>query len=174
MSQLQGELEALKSKNTKLEVERKQLQLKTEQLQLQVAQLQAEKSLVTDANSQLVIENHSLSVSLHHSLTSLQASKFGVNLIQIDDEKTCFYTGLATFGLFLSLYEALKLYHTAALNINHFFATLLYLRLRCPMTDLGARLQKDSKSTFSRIFHSWIETMYHNLQHLVYWPDIVL
>jgi len=107
-------------------------------------------------------------LGISQSLTTLQASKFGVNLIL---NNTCYYTGLATYDLFLSLYNMLKPFHVGVANINHFFATLLYLRLSTPMIDLRTRLQKDSKSTVSRMFHSWIETMHHNLRPLVTWPD---
>ena len=73
--------------------------------------------------------------------------------------------------MFVSLFELLKPFCGGAANIDHFFATLLYLGLHTPMIDLGTRLQKDSKSTVSRIFHSWIDMMYHNLRPLVSWPD---
>ena len=171
VSQLQEELATVKCEKSKLEMEKKELELKAEELRSRVAQLEAENSQVAIANSQLVVQCHHLSESLNQSLTTLQASKFGVNLILNNDEKTSFYTGLATYDLFLSLYNMLKPFHTGVANINHFFATLLYLRLRTPMVDLGTRLQKESKSTVSRMFHSWIETMYHNLRPLVAWPD---
>ena len=171
VSQLQEEITTVRREKSKLEREKKELEEKTQELWSRVAQLEAEKSLVAIANSQLVIQNHHLSVSLNQSLTTQQASEFGANLILNNDEKTCFYTGLATYDLFLSLYNLLKPFHSGVLNINHFFATLLYLRLRTPMIDLGTRLQKGSKSTVSRLVHSWIETMYRNLQPLVSWPD---
>ena len=40
------------------------------------------------------------------------------------------------------------------------------------MDDLASRFQLDSRSTVSRIFHSWLDTMYQNLQPLVTWPDM--
>ena len=123
------------------------------------------------ANSQLAAQNHHLSLSLSRSESALCASRFGANLIAGDNSKTRFYTGLPTYDVFVSLFELLKPFRGGAANIDHFFATLLYLRLHTPMIDLGTRLQIDSKSTVSRMFHSWIDTMYHNLRPLISWPD---
>ena len=47
----------------------------------------------------------------------------------------------------------------------------MYLRLHTPMDGLAYRF-KISKSQVSHLFHSWMDTMYCNLQPLVTWPDM--
>ena len=49
-------------------------------------------------NSQLVLDN-----------SHLQAQKFGANLIQHDNKKTLFYTGLPTYKIFSTLFYLLQL-----------------------------------------------------------------
>ena len=172
VSQLQQEVATVQRKNGELEVENKELREKVIELSLRVIGLEAEQLTVAGSHSQLAAQNHHLSLSLSQSVSALRASRFGENLIIAgDNSKTRFYTGLPTYELFVSLFNLLKPFHNGATNIDNFFATLVYLRLHTPMVDLGTRLQKDSKSTVSRMFHSWIDTMYHNLRPLVSWPD---
>ena len=51
---------------------------------------------------------------LRHQLlcvnTELNEARFGANVIANNDDKTCFYTGLPRFALFLTLYDIVKPY----------------------------------------------------------------
>lgn len=143
-------------------------------LKAELRNLKEENMLLISQNTQLALANSHLQASLSHSITNVQVFKFGANLILENDRKTCFYTGLPTYKVFRTLFDLLHPYHSflqcSVSNIDHFFATLVYLRLHTPMEDLATRLQI-SQPNVSRMFHSWIDTMYHNLQPLVTWPD---
>ena len=110
-------------------------------------------------NSQLVLDN-----------SHLQAQKFGANLIQDDNKKkTLYYTGLPTYNIFSTLFDLLQPYSLCwpgTPSIDECFAVLIYFRLHKPMDDLAYRF-KISKSRVSHLFHSWMDTMYCNLQHLL-------
>ena len=83
--------------------------------------------------------------------------QFGAENIRDDDAKTCFYTGLPTFTLFI-IFDLLKGYAPGvpeSKGINKFFAVLIKLRLNTPMKDLAYRL-KCSEPHFSTIFHKWL------------------
>ena len=84
----------------------------------------------------------------------------------------CFYTGLPTFTLFITLFGLLKSYARVLPESKGFFAVLVKLRLNTPMKDLAYRLHC-SEPHFSTIFHKWLHNiiMHHNLQQLVKWPD---
>ena len=144
-------------------------------LKAELRNLKEENMLSISQNTQLALANSHLQASLSHSITNIQAFKFGANLILENDRKTCFYvyTGLPTYKVFRTLFD-LHPYHSflqrSVPNIDHFFATLVYLHLHTPVEDLAPQLQI-SQPNVSCMFHSWIETMYHNLQPLVTWPD---
>ena len=145
-------------------------------LKAELRNLKEENMLSISQNTQLALANSHLQASLSHSITNIQAFKFGANLILENDRKTCFYvyTGLPTYKVFCTLFDLLHPYHSflqfSLPNIDHFFATLVYLHLHTPVEDLATQLQI-SQPNVSCMFHSWIETMYHNLQPLVTWPD---
>ncbi len=162
-SRTSEQLRALEKDKEKLESKCASLVLENERLSSQYTQLLAANFQAVSRNTELTLEN-----------SHLRAQKFGSSLIEKDDNKTLFYTGLPTYKLFSTLFDLLQpyysLYRHGTPNIDHFFAVLVYLRLHTPMDDLAYRLQI-SKSRVSRLFHSWMDTMYCNLQPLVTWPD---
>ena len=178
ISQLQEDVKSLEDEKIKLMENKRDLEDKNKELHEQNKELLTQNSQLEVGTAQAAILNHHLNVQnqhllvlLNHSASTLQALRFGVCNIANDDKKTCFYTGLPTYDVFFALYNLLKPYHNGVPNIDHFFASLVYLRLHTPMEDLASRLCVDSKSTVSRMFHSWIDTMYQHLQPLVAWPD---
>ena len=75
-----------------------------------------------------------------HLENQLRCAKFGAENIRDDDAKTCFYTGLPTFTLFITLFDLLKGYAPGmpeSKGINKIFAVLIKLRLNTPMKDLA-------------------------------------
>ena len=97
--------------------------------------------------------------------SQLKSEKFGAESIRDDDAKTCFYTGLPTFTLFITLFGLLKNYAHAlpeSKGMDEFFAVLVKLRLNTPMKDLAYHLHC-SEPHFSGIFHKWLHIMHHNL-----------
>ena len=54
--------------------------------------------------------NATLSQENAHLENQLRCAKFGAENIRDDDDKTCFYTGLPTFTLFITLFDLLKGY----------------------------------------------------------------
>ena len=117
---------------------------------------------------------NSILTQLRDSLESqIKRERFGGESIRDDDAKTCFYTGLPTFTLFITLLNILKSYAQVipeSKGMNEFFAVLVKLRLNLPMKDLAYRLNC-SESNFSNIFHKWLHIMHHNLSQLIKWPD---
>lgn len=91
------------------------------------------------------------------------------------DEIVKFYTGLpnikvlkAVFGL---VYKAVRTCDTAKLSpFQEFMATVVKLRLNCPVQDLAYRLNI-SCATVSRIFLKWMTAMDKCLRMLILWPD---
>ena len=169
--ELLEQIRELKVQNSYLDFENKHLKTQTNELHAQNTQLSISITQASITHSSLIVQNQHLLVSLSKSISALQGLTFGANTILNDDNKTCFYTGLPTYDLFLTLYNLLKPYHNGIPDIDYFFASLVYLCLHTPMDDLASRFQLDSRSTVSRIFHSWLDTMYQNLQPLVTWPD---
>ena len=58
--------------------------------------------------------------------SQLKSEKFGAESIRDDDAKTCFYTGLPTFTLFITLFGLLKNYAHAlpeSKGMDEFFLT---------------------------------------------------
>ena len=149
-----------------------ELQTENEQLKLQKVALEAS---LTGNHTELAKTNaeKSMLLQLRDTLESqVERERFGGESIR-DDVKACFYTGLPTFTLFISLFNILKSYAQVvpeSKGMNKFFAVLVRLRLNLPMKDLAYRLHC-SESIFSNIFHKWLHIMHHNLSQLIQWPD---
>ena len=88
--------------------------------------------------------------------SQVEREGFGGESIRDDDAKTCHYTGLPTFALFIILFNILKSYTQVvpeSKDMSEFFAVLVKLRLNLPMKDLAYCLHC-SESSFSNIFHN--------------------
>ena len=106
--------------------------------------------------------------------TELNEARFGANVIANNDDKTCFYTGLPRFALFLTLCDIVKPYFRSQKKAeNSLFACLVKLRLNSPFKDLAYRFNLHLASV-SESFHKCIDISYANLQQLIIWPDAEL
>lgn len=119
---------------------------------------------------------HFLALKLHNNSLQFQLQRvtFGAALIQNDDQKTCFYTGLATYQLFKSLFAQLEPLLKQPISklslIDEFFVTLVKLRLGVPHSDLAYRMGTNEK-TIGCVFRHWIDVMSVELRCLISWPD---
>ena len=179
-SDISSECEELKCRIHQLEkqiawLEKRNEELQTENEQLKFQKVALEASL-TNYCTELAKTNaeKSMLLQLRDTLESqVERERFGGESIRDDDVKTCFYTGLPTFTLFIALFNILKSYAQVvpeSKGMNEFFAVLVKLRLNLPMKDLAYRLHC-SESNFSTIFHKWLHIMHHNLSQLIQWPD---
>ena len=162
---------SLQEQICKLEEEKKELEDEKKELMEQQGGLVVVATQLASANVELVEQNKQLVHTIQEHTCGTVKVTFGANSIVDDDDKTCFYTGLPTYAIFITLFNLLKQFHPGSANINYFFATLLYLRLNPPMDDIGYRFGDLARSSVSRIFHRWIDIMYKNLKPLIVWPD---
>ena len=139
-------------------------------LECTIKQLQSEKNEVEMNLFEQLTVVHEENQRLQEKL---RLTKFCVEVIQNNDTKTCFYTGLPCFDLFKTLFEMLKGYTQTqpdSKGLDQFFAVLVKLRLNVPIQFLADRLDC-SKAQFSGFFHMWLDAMYHNLKQLIVWPE---
>ena len=123
-----------------------------------------------------------LKTSMCQALEKIRKEAFGYANIEVNDEKTCHYTGLPAYSVFTTLFDMLKPF---ALSLssksqaasseettakNQFYATLVKLRHNVPMNDLVYRLHV-TEATASEFFHKWLDVMHCNLKQLIIWPD---
>ena len=111
---------SLQEKICKLEEEKKGLMEKHGGFEIVATQ-------VASANVELVAQNRQLVEAIEERQACTVKVGYGPSSIVDDDVKTCFYTGLPTYAIFVTLFEVLKQFHHGSANINYFFATLLYL-----------------------------------------------
>ena len=135
-----------------------QMQQKICQLEEQNQQLQSDKNMLERTLSGVRMElaatqaaTATLSQENAHLENQLRCAKCGAEDIRDDDAKTCFYTGLPTFTLFITLFDLLKGY--------------------APGVPESKGINKNFAAHFSTIFHKWLRIMYHNLRQLIMWPD---
>ena len=139
-------------------------------LECTIKQLQSEKNEVEMNLFEQLTVVHEENQRLQEKL---RLTKYCVEVIQNNDTKTCFYTGLPCFDLFKTLFEMLKGYTQTqpdSKGLDQFFAVLVKLRLNVPIQFLADRLDC-SKAQFSGFFHMWLDAMYHNLKQLIVWPE---
>ena len=118
---------------------------------------------MTSNHTELVKANEEKStlLQLRDTLEArVERERFGGESIGDDDAKTCFYTGLPTFTLFIILFNILKSCAQVvpeSKGMNEFL--LVKLQLNLPMKDLECRLHC-SESNFSNIFQKWLYIMH--------------
>jgi len=126
------------------------------------------------------------------SLSSrVAAAEFDVRVLADDDKRTCFYTGLPTYSLFMSLVEYLEPKaksmipwnsgrtqedrgtSSRAFNsisvANQLFSVLIRLRLGLVVADVCFRFNF-SDATYSRLFSTWICFLSKELRLLFPFP----
>ena len=166
-SDVSSECEELKCRIHQLEkqiawLEKRNEELQTENEQLKFQKVALEASL-TNYCTELAKTNaeKSMLLQLRDTLESqVERERFGGESIRNDDAKTCFYTGLPTFTLFIILFNILKSCAQVvpeSKGMNEFL--LVKLQLNLPMKDLECRLHC-SESNFSNIFEKWFYIMH--------------
>jgi hypothetical protein len=102
----------------------------------------------------------------------LKMKIFGAMML-VDDEKTCFYTGLVSYSIFHGVFSLLMKQnrrYTALSLEDELFLVLVKLRLAMSIADMAYRMYI-SISAVSRIFRSWMMVMSTELAYLIEWPD---
>ncbi|XP_033727561.1 uncharacterized protein LOC117316886 [Pecten maximus] len=141
-------------------------------------------------------ENEALKLELENLKKEMKKSKWCIEKIANDDQKTKFYTGLPTFAVFLWLFNFLQpkaqrmkywigsntaqasdrcRSSTGSLQIiDQLFAVLMRLRLGLFTADIAERFHI-SEGTFSKYFSTWISLLFQELKLLNPFPsrDIV-
>ena len=95
---------------------------------------------------------------------------FDVNIIEGDDKKTSFYTGLQSWAVFIHVYMFLSPHLVSQSSLSEFFLVLVRLRLGLLQGDLADRFQI-SIPAVSHVFQKWLRVMYSHLNFLIKWPS---
>jgi len=166
-------LKTLQQENERMKVVHIQLHADNSSLKTQNSELITTASQLKTQNTELKKSSEQLEWNAHNLESEIKAVKFGAEMIKENNKATCFYTGLPTFALFLTLFNLLKAHVSATqglTRIDEFFSVLVKLRLNLVNVDLAYRMGC-SEATMSRVFHKWLDIMYCTLKHLIVWPD---
>lgn len=132
-----------------------------------MSELQNELQIAMEQVQDLAAQKECLQLKLNSS------SPFGINVIEGNDARTKYYTGLpnyATFQLLLKHTEKEMARNMIRLSpANELFLTLVKLRQNPGMEDLAYRFNISLTSVTS-IFHSWIDALYTKLCGMIIWP----
>lgn len=135
--------------------------------------LRTNRSQQTDCDP-LNYELQNLREELHKAKRELAACKFGFGLVEGDDKKTHYYTGLASWALFLHVFNFLSSHVKHSRRVmtpmDQFFLVLVKLRLDLHFQDMAYRFAV-SLGTITNIFHEWLEIMSMRLKFLIMWPS---
>ena len=129
---------------------------------------EAEQEFEADADELCCIREEN-----KHLRRRLEAESFGFKMIEGNDEKTRFYTGLPAWAVFLHLFLFLAVPSTTVTKLvpeNELFLVLVRLRLGLLVEDLATRFCV-TKSFVSRVFQKWLDVMYIRLSFLIAWPE---
>lgn len=158
--------------------------------EFQICELQMEKEALIQENTSLMEWNFMLNRLVHDMMLTQSNLLYHLFLtqqtkneelceviLQGDDKKTCFYTGLSTHKLFMCVYELLEplmIEKNPRLSrselLDEFLLVLMKLRLGIPHKDLARRFKK-RENAVSEIFHKWIDVLSVELKCLISWPD---
>ena len=112
--------------------------------------------------------------------SELKSNRFDFRMLERNDSKTKFYTGLPSWPVFLYVFTFVSRdlnprgNHALCLE-DQFILTLVKLRLNLLMEDIAYRFGV-SLSTASCTFSKWIDILFTRLNFLIAWPqkDILL
>lgn len=102
----------------------------------------------------------------------LRDSAFGVTQIQGNDQKTKFYTGLPTWGIYLHIFCFISPCVSPSSKLcleDEMLLVLVRLRLGLFMQDIANRF-KIPLSVASKVFQTWLDVMFIRLAFLISWP----
>ena len=129
---------------------------------------EAEQEFEADADELCCIREEN-----KHLRRRLEAESFGFKMIEGNDEKTRFYTGLPAWRFFYISFLFLAVPSTTVTKLvpeNELFLVLVRLRLGLLVEDLATRFCV-TKSFVSRVFQKWLDVMYIRLSFLIAWPE---
>ena len=126
--------------------------------------LRTNRSQQTDCDP-LNYELQNLREELHKAKEELAACKFGFGLVEGDDKKTHYYTGLASWALFLQF----SLKPCKAQSQSYDSNGPVFSCLDLHFQDMVYRFAV-SLGTITNIFHEWLEIMSMWLKFLIMWP----
>ena len=104
--------------------------------------------------------------------SEVRDSAFGVTQIQGNDQKTKFYTGLPTWGVFLHIFCFISPCVSPSSKLcleDEMLLVLVRLRLGLFMQDIANRF-KIPLSVASKVFQTWLDVMFIRLAFLISWP----
>ena len=155
-------------------IKKLQEELQTTALQRDSALKEVEK--LGDMIAKVSLEKLSVCEKLHELQLQGQKKSSFINELENDDTKTLYYTGLNSFKLLTTIFNALlpALHQDPRFKVSlkeQFIITLMKLRLNLGIQDLGYRFGV-SKKTVSSYIEKFINVMYVRLPPaLLLWPD---
>ena len=135
--------------------------------------IRTDRSQQTDCGH-VEYEVQNLREELHKVKKGLAACKFGFGVVEGDDKKTHYYTGLASWALFLHVFNFLSSHVKHSRRVmtpmDQLFLVLVKLRLDLHFQDMAYRFGV-SLGTVTNIFHEWLEIMSMRLKLLIMWSS---
>lgn len=148
----------------------------TKRARAKIEGLRSKYFLYSDSETQT--PPHQLSILLaeiEQLKSELKSSRFSFKMLEGNDLKTKFYTGLPSWPVFLYVFTFVSLdlnsrgNHALCLE-DQFLLTLVKLHLNLLFEDVAHRFGI-SLSTASCTFSKWVEILFTRLQFLISWPQ---
>ena len=135
---------------------------------------ESEREILHNEIDNIRLERDMLRQQLKDTEAKLEAAKLSACLIDGDETKAKFYTGLSC-AVFEQTFQFLNQFAKAAVpgslsNKDQFFVTLVKLRLNVKFEHLSDQAGV-SKTTVKDIFWKWVNLLDAKLNFLIQWPE---